>query len=172
MVGTKRSRPFSMEIPPTPPFRYQVPTFSPQINKQDSSFSSGSNTIINLESSGAVFRLAKFELLYILPHIKLLPFRLLYFLHAVFFRDMKMGSSLESKFKKCNTDYGSQDGNFLLFGSPAFPSPSTHISQQERSNFNTFPFQVRHNFLCSISCLFYMVLIVFFVFFLFFSIMI
>ncbi|XP_034893806.1 uncharacterized protein [Populus alba] len=41
-------------------------------------------------------------------------------------RDENIGS-------KRNTDYGVAEGNLLLFGSPAIPSPSTHISQQEQS---------------------------------------
>ncbi|KAL9392412.1 hypothetical protein Peur_016332 [Populus x canadensis] len=35
--------------------------------------------------------------------------------------------------RKRHTDYGVAKGNLLLFGSPAIPSPSTHISQQEQS---------------------------------------
>ncbi|KAJ6364284.1 hypothetical protein OIU76_029266 [Salix suchowensis] len=41
-------------------------------------------------------------------------------------RDKNIGS-------KRNTDYGVAKGNFLLFGCPTIPSPSTHISQQEQS---------------------------------------
>ncbi|KAH8511769.1 hypothetical protein H0E87_009086 [Populus deltoides] len=35
--------------------------------------------------------------------------------------------------RKRHTDYGVAKGNLLLFGSPAIPSPSTHVSQQEQS---------------------------------------
>ncbi|KAJ6935640.1 hypothetical protein NC652_010606 [Populus alba x Populus x berolinensis] len=39
----------------------------------------------------------------------------------------------ENTGSKRNTDYGVAEGNLLLFGSPAIPSPSTQISQQEQS---------------------------------------
>ncbi|KAF2303955.1 hypothetical protein GH714_041486 [Hevea brasiliensis] len=101
MVGEKRSRPFSMEmIPPVPSFRCQVPTFSPQMNRPESSLSCGGNSIINLEASETISR------------------------------EMKPGSSLEPNIKKCSsTDNGAADGNFLLFGSPATP-PSIQTQRE------------------------------------------
>ncbi|XP_015576909.2 cell wall protein RBR3 [Ricinus communis] len=54
MVGAKRSRPFSMEIPPVPVFHYPVPTFSPQINRLDPSFSCGNGS--SIEASATISR--------------------------------------------------------------------------------------------------------------------
>lgn len=57
MVGSKRSRPFSMEmIPPVPPFRFQAPTISAQMSRLDSSLSCGSHSMINLEPCDTISR--------------------------------------------------------------------------------------------------------------------
>ncbi|KAJ4828547.1 hypothetical protein Tsubulata_035971 [Turnera subulata] len=111
MVGTKRPRPFSVEIPQIPSFRCPpIPSFSSQMNRIDSSLSCGSRSIINLDASEAVSRDGKVDS-YLLP----LP-----------------------NFKKCNADYGAANSNFLLFGSPPIHPPPTHVPQQERSKFITF----------------------------------
>ncbi|KAJ9136074.1 hypothetical protein P3X46_033186 [Hevea brasiliensis] len=82
-----------MMIPPVPPFRYQAPTFSPQMNGLDSSLSCGGHSIINLEPCDTISR------------------------------EMKSGSSSEPNIRKCkSTDTGADNGNFLLFGSPTTPS--------------------------------------------------
>ncbi|CAK7350464.1 unnamed protein product [Dovyalis caffra] len=59
--------------------------------------------------------------------------------HSVWPEEDKANEKIGSK---RNTDYGVAKGNFLLFGSPTIPSPSSHLSQQEQSNSkHPLPFQ-------------------------------
>ncbi|KAF2305197.1 hypothetical protein GH714_002981 [Hevea brasiliensis] len=111
MVGAKRSRPFSMEmmIPPVPPFRYQAPAFSPQMNGLDSSLSCGGHSIINLEPCDTISR------------------------------EMKSGSSSKPNIRKCkSTDTGADNGNFLLFGSPTTPPSIQNQRERSKFSFSHF----------------------------------
>ncbi|KDP21054.1 hypothetical protein JCGZ_21525 [Jatropha curcas] len=92
VVGVKRSRPFSMEIPPIPPLQYSIPPFLPHTNRlNDSTLSCGSHSLINLEPTETTSR------------------------------EMKpVGCSMETSIRTCSTD-NAGNGNFLLFGSPSTP---------------------------------------------------
>ncbi|OAY26276.1 hypothetical protein MANES_16G035200v8 [Manihot esculenta] len=113
IVGAKRSRPFSIEmIPPVPTFRYQVPTFSPQVNRPEPSLACGSRSINNLEPCERTSTS----------------------------REMKPRSSLEPNTKRSSrTDNEAEVGSFLLLGSPA--TPSSIQTQRESPTFSSFPFQ-------------------------------
>ncbi|XP_065879275.1 uncharacterized protein [Euphorbia lathyris] len=113
MVGEKRARPFSMEIPPVPPFRYHIPTFPAQMNRLDAPFSCDSRTLFNFEPTD----------------------------HAMS-RETRHTTYMEPNSKKPHIEHGETEGNFLIFPSPNFPSPNTPPSLIHTPNiFNPFPFQ-------------------------------
>ncbi|XP_050225168.1 uncharacterized protein LOC126674719 [Mercurialis annua] len=112
MVGTKRSRPFSMEIHPVPALHYPVPTFPSQFNGSDhSSFPCSNHSITDLQPN---------------QH----------------FISREIRPNLEPNIRNYNTDNGSvSEGKFLLFGCPTTPPSTTHTLQQDRPKSNHFPLQ-------------------------------
>ncbi|WCJ27146.1 hypothetical protein M5689_008915 [Euphorbia peplus] len=122
MVGEKRGRSFAMEIPPVPPFRYHIPTFSAQMNmnmnRVDTPFPCDSRTLFNLDPPDYTLS-----------------------------REMRQTTCLEPNSKKQQIEQGESESNFLIY-----PSPNTPPSLYPTPNiFNPFPFQesngdLQHNF--------------------------
>ncbi|CAL1410323.1 unnamed protein product [Linum trigynum] len=55
MVGTKRSCPYTMDIPQIPVFRYQVPSYLPQVTESVSTFSLGSHYNANYRGQSSSY---------------------------------------------------------------------------------------------------------------------
>ncbi|CAI0557868.1 unnamed protein product [Linum tenue] len=55
MVGTKRSCPYTMDVPQIPVFRYQVPSYLPQVTESVSTFSPGSHYNANYRGQSSSY---------------------------------------------------------------------------------------------------------------------